>query len=248
MIILIILYWSGRYINNLIYYNIAISLLASKEFMHIIIICILGITCTLIITSDSVCTGSAAKIMLVSSKSSLLLKPDLSLLDDERNVVQRYPLQGCGNALITNMTFPKGENYTYQIDGTDTIGTPVSYHINKKVNFASGRYRLESDSEEGIEIELDDPIHFSFSFTNLNAFPSFFNFIKVSSGFSVNLQPSHALIPPRETIHVNARALVSSSSINRGSSYNIQVEARNGCTAMTYTKTVRIRVNAIKLN
>ena len=187
------------------------------------------------------CIGSAARVILASSRSSLLLEAYLSLLDGERNVVQKSPLQRCSDALIANMTFPQG-TYTYQINAIDTSGTPISYHIDKEITFKAGTYKLESDSEEEIEIKLHDQIRFSVSLTNLNAYPSTFNFSGLSPGFSVHLQPSQALVSPGEVVRVNVTVLVASSSISKGSSYNIEVEATDGCATLTYTKTVRFQV------
>ena len=179
--------------------------------------------------------------MLTSTKSSLLHRPRLSLVDSERITVQEAPLISCSDALIANMSYPRGE-YTYLLTGNDTAGIPISYHINNKALFGAGEYELTVNGDPTIEIELTDTFNYTFSISNRNAFTSTFDFSVDTTGFVRLVEPSSALVQPRETVHVRVTSWVSSSSIRRGSTNVITVQASNGCTTLTGTKTLMIKV------
>ena len=179
--------------------------------------------------------------MLTSTKTSLLQRPRLSLVNSKRFTVQEAPLISCSDALIANMSFPRGE-YTYLLTGEDRAGIPISYHIKNKVLFEAGEYDLTVNGGLSMEIELTDTFNSSFSISNRNAFASMFTFSVDIPGFVGLVEPSSALVKPRETVHVRATSWVSSSSIRRGSTNVITFQASNGCTTFTGTKTLMIKV------
>ena len=187
--------------------------------------------------------GPTGRVILTSMRSSLLHRPRLSLVDSERNSVQEAPLVDCGGALIANMSFPRGE-YTYLLTGEDSAGIPISYHIDTKVQFGAGGYNLTVNGGS-IEIEISDTFNFSFSVSNQNSYASRFSFSMDASGFVGVLEPTSALIQPREAVNVRVTSWVSSSSIRGGSTNMITVRASNDCNTLTDTKTVMIKVSVL---
>ena len=185
-------------------------------------------------------TGSTGRVMLTSRKNSLLQRPRLSLVNSERITVREAPLISCSNALIANMSFPRGE-YTYLLTGEDTAGIPISFRINKKVLFLEGEYELTANGGP-IEIELSDTFNFSISISNKNSYASSFTFSMDATGFVGLVEPSSVLVQPREMVDVRVTSWVSSSLIQSGSSNVITVEASNGCATLTATQTVTIKV------
>ncbi len=148
-----------------------------------------------------------------------------------------------------NMFFPQGE-YTYLLEGVDTSGISISYHVGKKVEFKTGEYEVVADNENIIEIERSDTFNFSVSISNMNFHTSVFKISVDSPGFIATLQNRSVSLSPGEVANIVIVSWVSSSSVRRGSTHTFEVQASNGCATLTATKTVMIKVtmHACRMN
>ncbi len=140
-----------------------------------------------------------------------------------------------------HMSFPRGE-YTYLLEGVDTSGISISYHVGKKVEFKTGEYKLVADNESIIEIERSDTFNFSVSISNMNSYASVFKLSIDSPGFIAILQNRSVSLSPRAVANIVIVSWVSSSSVHKGSTHTFEVQASNGCATLTATKTVMIKV------
>lgn len=188
--------------------------------------------------------GSAGQVMLSTSRSSLIVQPRLSMLDSDRNVVQTVHLTKCSGSFVANMSFPQGE-YTYLLEGVDTSGVGISYHVGKKVVFRPGEYQLVASSDTTIKIDRSDTFNFSFSISNLNSHASNFDFSTISPGFTATLRNKSVSLSPGETMNIVVVSWVSISSVQKGSTHIIEVQASNGCVTLSDTKTVMIKVSHV---
>ncbi len=185
--------------------------------------------------------GSTGQIVLSSLRSALIVQPVLSMLDNDRNVVQTVHMEKCSGALVGNMSFPRGE-YTYSLEGVDTSGVSISYHISKKIEFKTGEYELVNNGDNIIEIERSDTFNFSLSISNMNSYTSVFAISVQSPGFIARLQNTSVSLLPGEIANIVVVSWVSSSSVLKGSTNTFEIKASNGCATLTATKTVMIKV------
>ncbi len=186
--------------------------------------------------------GTTGQVMLSTSRNALIVQPRLSMLDSDLSVIQTAHLEKCSDTFVANMSFPRGE-YTFLLDGVDTSGVGISYHVRNKVEFKAGEYELIANGDKTIEIELSDIFNFSFSISNLNSYASTFDFSTISPGFIATLKKNRLSLSPRETVNIVVVSWVSSSSVRKGSTHTIEFQASNGCVTLSDTKTVIIKVS-----
>ncbi len=165
--------------------------------------------------------GSAGQVMewcylWPTSWSFLIVKPQLSMLDSNRNVVQTVHLTK--GAFVANMSFPWGE-YTYLLEEVDTSGVRISdlesmssllmvIQLSKLIDLIhlilasfTGAWPPLKRSDEvrpGIEANLIS----AFPVSNLNSYASKFDFTTISPRFIATLQNRSVSLYPQERLWI----------------------------------------------
>lgn len=185
--------------------------------------------------------GTAGRTVITTSKASLFETARIALLDGADNIVQTSNATICSDGLFVNMFYPNG-TYTYEITGTDTLGSPVEYELQRSVTFNTGEYSLNLNSNETSEIELFETLNVLIIFSNENSYSSTFNFSGSMDGFLVQSFPTQALVPPKHSVMIDLTAVATNSSLRAGSIHTMTIEASNSCTILRTTKLVMIKV------
>ncbi len=136
-----------------------------------------------------------------------------------------------------NTTFPSG-TYTYQISGTDSLGTPFQTSV-KKVTFREGKYNFEiDDPNDLLELKGNETAEVSVTIHNNNRFPSTFKLSAKILGLSVHSEQVEITVPSFRSSAVMV-PIVLPASLSQGIK-TLTILAENGCNTLTVDRTVTI--------
>ena len=179
---------------------------------------------------------------MFTSKHEVISRLHLNVLNEEFEVTQHIPLNFCGGAFIGNATFHLGVVH-YQLEGEDTTRNPFVYNIKKRHELKKSiRLKLSALSVPQ-EIDRGSFTTLSFEIENSDYYRVINLTLSVEShhGFINTISPSIISINAGDTIVINVIVRASGSSLTRGSSYNIKVVDKTGCTGLSATQIVRIK-------
>ena len=157
-------------------------------------------------------------------------------------MVYHTPMRICGESLIANIEFalPLGE-FTYHIDGIDTLGAPFEYDTKKMVKFIAGEYTLSTLDGPSIEVQMGSAFMLSFELNNLNSVcNATFTISIAAAGFRAVLTPEQFTVAPGDTIRIETQPFVTSSSVQPGTSHIFTLTAASADRILTAAKTVII--------
>ena len=175
--------------------------------------------------------------MLLTSKASLCGTINLNMINPRREILHTIPMNGCGRMFSGNVTFPSG-TYTYQISGTDSLGTPFQTSI-ETVTFREGKYKFEiDDSNDLLELKGQETAEVSVTIHNDNRFPSTFKLSAKILDLSVHSEQVEITVPAFKSSVVTVPIVVP-DSLSHGIK-TLTILSENGCNTLTVDKTVTI--------
>ena len=193
-----------------------------------------------------VCTGTAVRMAVSSSRSDAIHSAELQLLANDGAVISQAGLDKCGLSWTGNVTLPTPGTYSYQLEGQDLYTNPFVYFTQKSVEYTSGQeyYSLSYTGRQDIVVEVGELVELKFQLDSVNRYgPTTFKLTAERiAGFTFFAEPAEITLSPGESAVVKAMYLPASSSLEPGRSYTARLTASNGCTSLSASSNITIMV------
>ena len=186
--------------------------------------------------------GTEGRIAVFTSKYNDISSLYLNILDEELNIIQQISLSYCGGAYIGEVAFALDASH-YQLKGEDTSGNSFIYNIKKRPEFIAGKKFDLTAITLPQDVDRGNATNLIFEFRNFNHYHLLNLTLSVEShhGFINSITPSRVSVDAGEKILFNVTVRAASSELVRGSSYNITVADRTGCTSVSASQIINIK-------